>query len=111
MIRVDDSGGLRMWVCWGRFVEMNGALLADLMTAVDQQLDSAATPYVAAAHQRLVGLGLAPEEAKTQIAICLGEEMDEMMRLGRGFDPAAYREALAALPMEDEPEETGEGGG
>lgn len=81
---------------------MNEALLGDLMAAVEQQMASAATRYVAAAHERLVALGLDPLEAKTQIAICLGEEMDEVMRLRRGFDEVAYRKALDALPMEDE---------
>jgi hypothetical protein len=80
---------------------MNEALLADLVSAVEQQLTSPSTPYVSKTFQRLTSLGLDPTEAKTQIAICLGEEMDEVMRQKRAFDEKAYRKSLDALPMED----------
>ena len=81
---------------------MNEALLADLVSAVEQQLTSPSTPYVSKTFQRLTSLGLDPTEAKTQIAICLGEEMDEVMRQKRAFDEKAYRKSLDALPMEDD---------
>lgn len=77
---------------------MNDELLADLLSAVEQQLVSPQTPYVAKTLVRLVKLGLEESEAKLEIAICLGEEMDEVLKKRRGFDEKAYREALDALP-------------
>jgi hypothetical protein len=81
---------------------MNDDLLPDLIAAVEQQLSSPQTKYVVKTLERLSGLGLMPEQAKEQIAICLGEVMDEMMRSRRGFDEKAYREALDGLPLEEE---------
>lgn len=82
---------------------MNEILLNDLIAAVEQQLTSPDTPYVAETFARLAALGLDAHEAKTQIAICLAEEMDEILRERRPFSPTAYRKALAELPMIDEP--------
>lgn len=84
---------------------MSDDLLPDLLSAVEQQLASPQTRYVAGTLERLLKGGMAEDEAKAQIAICLGEQMDEMMRRKRGFDEAAYREALALLPMEEDDEE------
>lgn len=81
---------------------INEELLSDLLAAVEQQLVSPQTSYVAKTLERLCGVGLAPEQAKEQIAWCLGEVMDEMMRSRRGFDEKAYREALAGLPLVEE---------
>ena len=78
---------------------MNEDLLPDLLAAVEQQLLSPQTPYVAKTFARLVKLGLEESEAKTQIALCLGEEMDQVLRKRRGFDENAYRANLDALPM------------
>lgn len=80
---------------------MSDDLLPDLLAAVEQQLASAQTKYVAKTLDRLKKAGLDETEAKTQIAIRLGEQMDEMMRTKR-FDETAYREALDALPMAEE---------
>jgi len=80
---------------------MNDDLLADLLRAVEQQMVSPQTRYVAKTMERLCGLGLSEEEAKEQIAWCLGEVMDAMMRARREFDEKAYREALDRLPVED----------
>lgn len=80
---------------------MSDDLLPDLLAAVEQQLASPQTKYVAKTLDRLKKAGLDETEAKTQIAIRLGEQMDEMMRTKR-FDETAYREALDALPMEEE---------
>ncbi|MFT4177466.1 MAG: hypothetical protein QM627_12535 [Luteolibacter sp.] len=77
---------------------MNDDLLHDLLAAIEQQLVSPQTKYVAKTYDRLVKLGLSPDEAKKQLALCLGEKMDEVMRKKRGFDEAAYREALDTLP-------------
>lgn len=85
---------------------MTDELLADLLTAVEQQLTSPETRYVAETFDRLRGLGLAETEAKTQIAIVLAEQMDLILKSKKPFDQAAYRAALAALPEEDEVSET-----
>lgn len=85
---------------------MNDDLLPDLLAAVEQQLTSPQTPYVAKAFARLLKLGIQESEAKSQIALCLGEEMDQMLRKHRSFDEKAYRASLDLLPMvgDDEPE-------
>jgi hypothetical protein len=87
-------------------LHMTDELLADLLTAVEQQITSPQTPYVAATVQRLLKLGMEASEAKSQIALCLGEEMDEVLRKRRAFDEKAYRASLNALPHpEDDAEE------
>ena len=78
---------------------MNDDLLPDLIAAVEQQLTSPQTPYVAKAFTRLVQLGIPEAEAKSQIALCLGEEMDQMVRKQRSFDEKSYSASLDALPM------------
>ncbi len=81
---------------------MNDDLLPDLIAAVEQQLTSPQTPYVAKTLARLMKLGLEETEAKSQIAICLGEEMDEILRTRKSFDERSYRLNLDALPMAEE---------
>ncbi len=83
---------------------MNDDLLPDLIAAVEQQLTSPQTPYVARAHARLIKLGIEDAEAKSQIALCLGAVMDQMLRTHRTFDETAYRASLDALPLEAEEE-------
>ena len=83
---------------------MSDDLLPDLLAAVEQQLASPQTRYVAKTLARLVSNGIEENEAKHQIALCLGGEMDAVLRHKRGFDETAYREALDALPL-DEAEE------
>ena len=85
---------------------MTDDLLADLLAAVEQQLVSPETPYVAATLTRLVAGGLEADEAKIQIADCLGEEMDEVLTSRKPFDQARYRAALDALPHPPEPGNT-----
>jgi len=89
---------------------MTDDLLPDLIAAVEQQLTSPQTPYVAKTFARLVKLGIEESEAKAQIALCLGEEMDQILRKRRAFDEKAYRASLATLPMAEEtdrePEDT-----
>lgn len=85
---------------------MSDELLPDLLAAVEQQLVSPQTKYVAKTFERLVKAGLAEAEAKNQIAACLGEEMDQILVKKRGFDESAYRAELEALPFieDDEPD-------
>ncbi len=83
---------------------MNSELLSDLLIAVEQQLVSPQTKYVAKAFDRLKALGIDEVEAKTQIAICLGEEMDQILRTKKPFDEKSYQTKLKELPMVDEPE-------
>lgn len=78
---------------------MNDDLLPDLLAAVEQQLVSPQTPYVATTLARLLKLGLEETDAKSQIALCLGEEMDQVLRKRRSFDEKAYRSSLEGLPM------------
>ena len=81
---------------------MNDDLLPDLIAAVEQQLLSPQTPYVAKALSRLLELGLDESEAKIQIALCLGEEMDQILQKRRPFDESAYRASLEGLPFIEE---------
>lgn len=81
---------------------MNDDLLPDLIAAVEQQLVSPQTPYVAKTFARLLKLGIEETEAKSQIALCLGAEMDQVVRTRRGFDEKAYRARLDELPMREE---------
>ena len=89
---------------------MNDDILPDLLAAVEQQLNSFQTLYVAQTLSRLQKLGIDPQEAKSQIAICLGEEMDRMLAEDRPFDETAYQASLEALPMADEETEEEEAG-
>jgi hypothetical protein len=78
---------------------MSDELLPDLLAAVEQQLASPQTKYVAKTLERLLKTGMEESEVKQQIAICLGEEMDQVLRKKRGFDERAYRAALEELPF------------
>ncbi len=86
---------------------MNSDILPDLLRAIEQQLLSPQTPYVAKTLERLRGLGIGEAEAKTQMALCLGEQTDIVLRTKRPFDEKAYRSALERLPhpAEEEGEE------
>lgn len=85
---------------------MTDDLLPDLLAAVEQQLASPQTQYVAKNFTRLLKLGIEETEAKTQIALCLGEEMDKLLRARKPFDEKAYRASLEALPMAEEEVDT-----
>ena len=91
---------------------MNDDLLPDLIAAVEQQLKSPQTPYVTKTFARLLKLGLEADEAKSQIALCLGEEMDQVLRNSRAFDEKAYCRSLEELPFTqgDEAEDPSEAG-
>ena len=78
-------------------------ILQGLLLAVDDQLRSVATPYVKATYERLRNLGLGDEQAREEIADCLGQELDEMLEKKRPFDEKSYRSLLDALPWQEEP--------
>lgn len=77
-------------------------LVPDLLDAVEQQLQAKQTAYVGKTLQRLIKLGLDEDEARHQIAWCLGKTLDRMMRSQRGFDETHYQERLAGLPLEED---------
>lgn len=81
---------------------MEDALHQQLLTAVAQQLSSPQTRYVAKTYERLLKLGFNEADAKEQIALCLGEEMDVMLRKKREFDEKQYRARLDGLPLDEE---------
>ena len=81
---------------------MNDDLLPDLLAAIEQQLASVETPYVEKTLARLVALGIEENEAKSQMALSLGEQIDNMHETSKPFDEKAYRAALEALPFEEE---------
>ncbi len=81
---------------------MSDEILPDLLDAVEQQLASPETSYVAKTLKRLTSQGLDEADAKKQIAICLAEEMDEVLRKKRAFNQDAYRKSLKELPFDPE---------
>ena len=77
------------------------SLIESLLPAVDQQLESAETPYVKKTFTRLVEKeALSPDEAKELIACCLADESNRMYIDKRDFDVARYQELLDSLPTE-----------
>ncbi|MFD0895297.1 hypothetical protein KBB96_20830 [Luteolibacter ambystomatis] len=78
---------------------MNDDLLPELLAAVEQQLTSPQTKYVAKTLERLLKLNVPEAEAKEQIALCLGQEMDAAYRKRRGFDEKSYKGLLDELPV------------
>jgi hypothetical protein len=79
-------------------------ILKGLLQAVDEQLRSPQTPYVKATYDRLRASGMNDEQTREEIADCLGEELDEMLRQNRGFDETLYKKMLEALPWNEEPD-------
>lgn len=80
---------------------MTDELIADLLTAVEQQLTSPETPYVAETFARLRGLGLTDAAAKKQIAFALAEQMDLIIETKKPFDQSSYRALLNELPYDE----------
>ncbi len=81
------------------------SLAESLIPAIEEQLKSSATPYVAKAHQRLVGHEhIESDEAKLMIALCLADESNRMYLEKRDFDVERYQTLLKQLPeLPEEP--------
>ncbi|MGE9271654.1 MAG: hypothetical protein ACQKBU_12695, partial [Verrucomicrobiales bacterium] len=80
--------------------EQADAFFDELLSAVDQQLDSPETPYVRKTFTRLLQEEMSEPEAKEAIARCLAEITDQVVRSGRPFDPEAYRSSLERIKPE-----------
>lgn len=79
-------------------------ILAGLMQAVDEQLQSPQTVYVKKTYERLLATGLTDAQVREEIADCLGEELDEMLEKKRAFSEKNYRALLDQLPWQEEPQ-------
>ncbi|WP_193213936.1 DUF1841 family protein [Luteolibacter marinus] len=73
------------------------AFFQDLLAAVEQQLASPQTRYVAKEYERLTSKGMSETDAKERIAACLGEETDAMYRRKTAFDEKSYKKRLAEI--------------
>ncbi|HBM78545.1 MAG TPA: hypothetical protein DD438_10575 [Verrucomicrobiales bacterium] len=74
--------------------------IAQLIPAVEQQLSSQETPYVAEIYRRLLEEpDIDEHEAKLMIALCLADESEAMIEKERDFDIVRYQELLALLPI------------
>jgi hypothetical protein len=76
---------------------MDDELLSDLLAAVEQQIESPQTRYVAEAFERLCDSGVDPAGARRSIAEVLGVFTDRMLEDREPFDEEAYRQVLAGL--------------
>jgi len=76
----------------------NDSLVKNLVPAVEEQLQSAQTPFVKRTLDRLLLDGEDEEEAKMMIALCLADESNRMLIDKRAFDLGRYEELLNALP-------------
>jgi len=79
-------------------------ILKGLLQAVDEQLRSPQTRYVKETYDRLLALGQSDEQAREEIADCLGEELDDMLQKNRSFDETLYKKTLDALPWQEDPD-------
>lgn len=77
--------------------EAADAFFNELLAAVDQQIQSKETAYVAKTYERLQTDGLSDEDAREAIARCLAEITDQVVRSGRPFDADAYRISLERI--------------
>lgn len=74
--------------------------LAHLIPAVQEQLDSPATPYVRDTFTRLLQEdGIDEQEALSMIAFCLADELESLDRERRDFSEERYQLLLSMLPV------------
>jgi hypothetical protein len=78
---------------------MDDPTILALLPAVDEQIASPATPFVATALQRLTEDDqIAPDEARYMIAFCLADEIERLEQTQSAFDLERYETLLALLP-------------
>lgn len=70
-----------------------------LLPAIDEQLTSPATPFVATSLDHLLTLDdIEESEAKYMLAFCLADELERMNEEGRAFDLERYKLLVTLLP-------------
>ncbi len=75
------------------------SLVSSLVPAIEEQLQSPATPFVATTYHRLVHQeSIEEDEAKLMMALCLADESNKMYTHRRDFDIQRYQELLNKLP-------------
>ncbi len=73
--------------------------LEKIIPAVEQQIESPITPYVAECYQNLISEHeIESDEAKSMIAFCLADEIEALDRENRDFSEDRYKTLLALLP-------------
>lgn len=71
-----------------------------LIPAIEEQLNSPATPYVREAYNRVLQEDdIEDEEAKAMLAFCLADELESLNRENRDFSEDRYRTLLSLLPV------------
>ena len=71
-----------------------------LLPAIEEQLNSAETPYVREAYERILEEpDIEDEEARAMLAFCLADEIEAMMTAEREFDTERYQMLLGLLPV------------
>lgn len=74
--------------------------LSHLIPAVQEQLDSVATPYVREAYERILKEDdIDSKEALNMIAFCLADEIEALDREKRDFSEERYQLLLSLLPV------------
>ncbi|MGJ8697597.1 MAG: hypothetical protein ACSHYF_14865 [Verrucomicrobiaceae bacterium] len=74
-------------------------VIEHLLPAIEEQLASPDTRYVAETLDRLLtDQEIDEQEAKAMLAFCLADEMEAMLREDRPFAEARYRTLLDLLP-------------
>lgn len=82
------------------------SLIESLLPAIEEQMESPATPYVKKTFVRLTEVEqLSPIESKEMMAICLADESNRMFVDKRDFDVARYQQLLNDLPFPMDTEE------
>lgn len=70
-----------------------------LIPAIEEQMESAETPFVKGEYIRLTEEeGEEPEEAKMMMALCLADEIEALQLEGREFSLERYEKMLKFLP-------------
>lgn len=78
---------------------MDDPTILALLPAVDEQINSPETSFVAATLARLTGEHeIAPDEARYMIAFCLADELERLEKSETPFDLERYEMLLTLLP-------------